>query len=270
MASPNFYKSLNLAGTVFENGPETLQLDGDVWLSGSVQWLDTIDGDNANSGFLPELPVATLAQAVSNLPSVNCLIIIGEGSYESLAAAQTFGTVGTSVFGCGVGSSRPRYTCTGAVNMFDVTAAACWFEGIYFPASTAAATSRVAFTAANGTVRSCYFENGAQDTNRAVRIHTGANSCRVRDTSFVVTGSRPAIGLEVSAAVTDFETENVTFDGGAYGWTDYAYKVSAAATRTRDIGLTLLNRSDMTKVTATTYQSFGVNMGGTGNVNLVA
>lgn len=267
MASPNVAPSgLNLAGTVFANGPATLQLSGSAWWSGAIQWLDTISGNDASAGTLPELPVKTLAQAVTN-SAANGMIIIGEGSAESLSGAQTLNLAGLSIFGCGSGSSRPRYTCTGAVSMWDVTAAGTWIEGIYFPASTAAATNRIAFTAANGTVRDCYFECGASDTNRALRIHTGANSCYVKGCSFVVTASRPAIGLEVSAAVTDTVVESLTFNGGSYGWTDKAFKVSAAATRVRNLGCTFTNRSDLGHtVTATTYQTFGLNMGGTGDV----
>jgi hypothetical protein len=272
MASPSIYASgLNLAGTVFANGPATLQLGGAVYLSGAtpIIWLDTIGGNDANAGTIPELPVKTMAVAYTNSAAigVNGLIVVGEGSSESLSGSQSFATAGMMLLGCGVGSSRPRYTCTGAVDMWAVSAAGVWIEGFYYPASTAAATSRVAYTAANGTVRDCYFECGASDTNRALRIHTGANSCYVKGTSFVTTASRPAIGLEISAAVTDTTVENLTFNGGSYGWSDRAFKVSAAATRVRNLGCTFTNRSDLGHtVTATTYQTFGLSMGGTADV----
>lgn len=272
MASPSIYPSgLNLAGTVFANGPDTFQLDGRVYFSGAIQWLDTTGGgNNANAGNKPELPVATLAQAVTN-SAANGIIVIGEGSSESLASAQTLNLAGLSIFGCGAGSTRPRYTCTGTVSMWDVTAAGVWIEGFYFPASTAVPTNVVGFSAANGTVRNCYFEMGANDTNRSLRVHTGANSCNVKGCSFVVTASRPAVGLEVSAAVSDAVVEGCTFDGGSYGFSDYALKVSAAGTRIRALGNTFTNRADYGHaVTATTYQIFGIEVGGTGNVLLTA
>lgn len=271
MASPSIYPNgLNLAGTVFKDGPATLQLAGGTYFSGAIQWVDTISGNNANAGTLPELPVATLAQAITN-SAANGIIIVGAGSTESLSGSQSISLAGLSIFGCGTGSSRPRYTCTGAVDMWAVSAASVWIEGFYFPASTAAATSRIAFTAANGTVRSCYFECGASDTNRALRVHTGANSTYVGSCTFAVTASRPAIGLEVSAAVSDVTLENNTFDGGSYGWSDRACKVSAAATRVRWIGGTLSNRSDYGHtVTATTYQLFGLEPTGSGDVLLTA
>lgn len=272
MASPNIYSSgLNLAGTVFANGPATLQLSGAVYLSGGIQFVDTTGGgSNANAGTLPELPVATLAQAVTN-SSANGIIVIGAGSSESLSGSQSLALANLSIFGCGTGSSRPRYTCTGAVDMFAVSGAGTWIEGIYFPASTAAATDRIGLAAANCTVKDCYFECGASDTNRALRVHTGANSTRVEGCSFVTTAQRPAIGLEISAAVTDAVVVNCTFDGGSYGWSDYALKVSAAATRLRIFSPTFTNRADLgVTVTATSYQLFGINPGGTANVLLTA
>lgn len=272
MASPNNYPAgLNLAGTVFANGPATLQLAGPTYFSGGIQWLDTTGGgSNANAGTLPELPVATLAQAVTN-SSANGVIVIGAGSSESLSGSQSLSLAGLSIFGCGTGSSRPRYTCTGAVDMFAVSGAGTWIEGLYFPASTATPTDRIGLAAANCTVKDCYFECGANDLTRALRIHTGANSTRVEGCSFVTTAQRPAIGLEISAAVSDSTLVNCTFDGGSYGWTDFALKISAAATRTRIFNPTITNRSDIgATITGTTYQVFGVSIGGTGNVRLDA
>lgn len=269
MASPNSYPGgLNLAGTVFQNGPATLQLGGEVYLSGLVQWVDTISGNNANAGNKPELPVATLAQAITN-SAANGVIIIGEGSSELLGSSQSIGAnTGLAIFGCGTGSSRPRYTCTGTVEMLNLAASGAWLEGIYFPASTAAATSRVTIGADGITVKDCYFECGASDTNRALRVR---GISRIEGCSFVVTASRPAIGVEVDAATSDVTLVDCVFDGGSYGWSDYSLKVSAAANRVRPIGCTFSNQSDYGHtVTATSYQAFGLEMGGTGNVLLTA
>jgi len=270
MASPNIYSGgLNLSGTVFAGGPEILQLDP-TYLSGGVQWVDTISGNNANAGTDPELPVATLAQAVTN-SSANGVIVIGAGSSESLSGSQSVALAGLFIVGCGAGSSRPRYTCTGAVDLLAVSAAGVRIQNLYFPASTAAATARIAFTSTNGLVRDCYFECGSSDTNRAVRVHTGANSTRIRGCTFAVTASRPAIGLEISAAVTDTEVESCIFSGGSYGWSDYAFKVSAAATRIVINDVTLSNRSDFgATVTGTSYQLFGLSNDGTSRALITA
>lgn len=270
MASPKIYPSgLQLAGTVFENGPASLQGAGGTYFSGGIQWLDTINGSDANAGTLPELPVKTLAQAVTNSTDEG-LIIIGEGSAETLTVSQGLSNGNVSIFGCGAGSSRPRYTCAGTIDMFAVTGPT-WIENIYFPASTAVATDRIGLAVANCVVKDCYFECGANDTNRALRIHTSANSARIDGCSFVTVASRPAIGLEISAVVTYTTILNCTFDGGSYGWSDYALKVSAAATQIKSVGLTFTNRADWgTTVTGTTYRLTGINLSGTSNVLLTA
>lgn len=269
MASPKIYSSgLNLAGTVFADGPATLQLEGPVYFSGAIQWVDTINGDNANAGTLPEMPVATLAQAVTN-SAANGVIVIGAGSAESLGVSQAISLAGLSIFGCGTGNSRPRYTCTGAVDMFDIGAAGVWIEGFYFPASTAAATARINMQNTGGVVRDCYFECGANDTNRALNIRNSGNT--VKGCSFVTTASRPAVGVEISTATSDTLIEDCVFNGGSYGWSDYSFKVSAAATRTTIRGGTWSNRSDIGfTVTATSYKLFAPDMDGTSNVLLTA
>src|SRR6476661_752016 len=233
MASPNIYSSgLNLAGTVFANGPTTLQLDGPTYLSGLVQWLDTINGNDANAGSLPELPVKTLAQAVTNSAN-NGVIVIGAGSSESLSSSQAISLTNLSVFGCGVGSSRPRYTCTGTVSMFNIAGNGAWIENIYFPASTDAATCRVDIGAPYATLKDCYFECGTNDTNRAVRNGAAGSGTLIDGCSFVVTALRPAIGVEISGAAGNITLKDCTFNGGSYGWTDYSFKVSAGAVGVR-------------------------------------
>lgn len=271
MASPNIYPGgLNLAGTVFANGPETLQREGPVYLAGAIQWVDTINGNNANAGTLPELPVQTLAQAVTN-STTNGVIIIGEGSSESLTANQALAIANLSIFGCGAGTSRPRYTNANATSTLDVSAAGIWIEGLYFPASTVTSVTRITVSAAALTMKDCYFECGASDTVPTIGVASGGTQTRFEACSFVVTASRPSIGLRIAASVADHTIVDCVFDGGAYGWSDYALKVTSAATRIRIIGGTFSNRSDIGfTVTGTTYGIFGVEMDGTSNILLTA
>ena len=270
MASPSIYSGgFNLTGTVFDGGADLLRLSPS-YLSGTVQWVDTINGNNANSGLYPELPVQSLAQAVTN-SSANGLIVIGSGSSETLGSSQSIALANLTIVGCGSGSTRPRYTCSGTVDLLAVSAAGVIIRNIYFPQSTAASTSRINFTAAAGIVRDCYFECGASDNGRAVKVHTGANNATIRGCTFLSTASRPSIGLEVSAAVTDTFVESCTFDGGSYGWLDYALKVSAAATRLTFENLSFVRRSRLgITVTATTYRMFGVTADGSDLVNITA
>lgn len=271
MASPqSFPGGLGLAGTVFADVPATLK-GSPAYFSGAIQWLDTINGvDGAlPAGSLPETPVKTLAQAVTN-SAANGIIIIGAGSYESLAGSQTIAIAGLSIFGCGSGSSRPRYTAAGAVEMWNISAAGVWVENIYFPASTVAPTSRITSGADGQVFKDCYFECGANDTNRALYLSGGSN-VRVEGCSFVVTASRPAVGIAVPNSTTDIQIIDCVFDGGSYGWSAGALAVSNGATRIRINNPTLSHGSDIIfSVTGTSYQIFGIEATGSSNVYLTA
>lgn len=264
MASPVSWPA-GLAGTGYELATVT-----NDYFSGSTQWLDTVNGSNANAGTERELPVATLAQAVTN-SAANGLIVIEAGSAESLSGSQSLSLAGLSILGLGTGASRPRYTCTGAVDMLSVTGAGTRIYNLYFPASTAVATSRIKTAAAETEINGCYFECGASDTVAAIVIATSGNNCKVINPTFAVTASRPAIGLSVTGAVTDLFVQGAVFNGGSYGWTDYAFKISGAATRVMVDGVTLAGRSDLgITVTGTTYKIFGVNVSGSGRVVITA
>ena len=264
MASPNVWSN-GLAGT----GIDLATLTGD-YFSGSVYWVDTVNGLDANAGTERELPKQTLASA-HTAASAGDIIVIEASSAESLSAAQTFSKADLTVIGLGSGSTRPRYTCTGAVAMFDVTAAGVKFFNLYFPASTAAATARISTAAAETWVSDCYFECGASDTNQAVRVAASGHNATIQNTTFAVTASRPAIGLAVTGAVTDTKVLSCTFDGGSYGWTDYALKVSAAATRMHFKSLSFTGRSDLgVTASATTYKMYGVTFTGSGRAVITA
>ncbi len=269
MASPNTWGGgLNLTGTVFQNGPPLLEL-APAYVSGAIQWLDTIGGNNANSGLLPELPVKTIAQAVTN-SAANGLIIIGEGSTETLAGSQSLALAGLYIIGCGTGTLRPRYTCSGVVSLFAASAAGVRFRNLYFPASTAAATSRINFTAAAGEVRECYFECGANDSGSATIIGANAHNTHVIDTTYLSTASRPATAILVSGDDTDCRFNRVIIDGGSYGWTAAAFRVTGGALRIGIEDVRLLRRSDYTSVTGCTYQAFGLTNDGTNSVVMAA
>lgn len=273
MASPNIWPGgLNLAGTVFADGPETLQHDGAVYLSDGIQWLSSTTGSNGNVGNQPELPVATLAQAITNFGvNTNGVIVVGSGHTESLSGSQAMSLANLSIFGCGTGSSRPRFTCTGAVVMFNISGNGTRLENLYFPASTAIPTTRVELGAPYCVVKDCYFEMGASDTSSAIRNPAAGSGNLITGCSFVVTASRPAIGVLISGACTNVTVDDCTFSGGSYGWTDYALKVTAASTGAKVIGGTFTNHSDIGfTVAATSYQILGPEMDGTSNILLTA
>lgn len=246
MASPNLYQN-GAGGTV----GHSLAINSPVWaLNNSYFWYVGPGGTDAASpaGRRREKPLATLAQAHTNA-SAGDIIVCLEGHQESLAASQVFNKARVKVVSEGSGSSRARFTCAGAVAMFDVTAAGVRFFNLYFPASTAIPTARVRTAAARTVIEDCYFECGASDTSRAVSYITGAGTGTVRGTTFVSVAATPAIGIEIINAVSELDLIDVTFDGGSSGWTDFAFKATAAITGIYSNVVNLLNNSDAYFVT---------------------
>jgi hypothetical protein len=242
MASPNLYPN-GAGGTT----GHSLATRSPVWaLNGGFIWYVHHTGTDAASpaGRRREAPLATLAQAHTNA-SAGDIIVLLPGHTQSLSAAQTFNKAQLTLVSEGTGSSRARFTCSGTVAMFDVTAAGVRFGNLYFPASTAVPTARIRTAAARTVIEDCYFECGTSDTAEAVAYVTGAGTATVRGTSFVATAATPAIGIEVVNAMTGLELEDVTFDGGSYGWTDYAFKATAAVTGMYGNRVHQLNHSDV-------------------------
>lgn len=253
MASPNVYPAaFRLLG------PDIAALAGN-YVSGSVLWVDSTSSaaSDANAGTEPELPKATWTSAYT-AAAANDLILCQPGHAEIISGAATLGTAGVTTISLGTGTQRARFTSAVAGAMWTITGAGTGFVNCYFPASTAATTSRI--NNSTGTelwLNGCYFECGANDTTNTVVL--AANSPRLEDCAFVATASRPARAVQITGAITDAILTRLSFDGGAFGWSSPALGVTAAATRMLFQDITLANRSDfVTTVTASTYKFFGV------------
>lgn len=252
MASPNWYiKSGGTSGA-------RLATRSPVAMSGVIWYVGPGGVDAASpQGRERVYPLATLAQAHTNASAGDAIVIL-ENHTETLTVAQTFNKAGLHVWGEGSTATRPRYTCNGAIAMWDVTAAGVILENIYFPQSSAAPTARVRIATVGCQVVNCQFDCGASDTASALRFVTGAGQVRVVDTRFLSTAtaatSRPTIALEVVNALTDLELDTVVFDGGTYAWSDYALKGTAAVTRLVGIDVDFLNSADLIMATGSSYK----------------
>lgn len=241
--------------------------------SGQHWYVSSLTGSDAVSprGLDRIRPLATLAQAHTNATAGDTIILL-ENHSETLSSAQTFNKAGIRVRSEGSGNTRARFTASAAINMFDVTAAGVWFENVYFPASTAAATARIRIATAGTRIYGCYFQCGASDTSAAVKYITGAGQAEIRSTSFVSSATsvsaQPAIGVEVVNAMSDLNLDTVVFDGGSYGWSDYAFKGTAAITRLYGIDLSLLNDSDLYLATSSVYEIHVANQSGSARMVL--
>jgi hypothetical protein len=255
MSSPNAYPN-----PFSLTGPAIAALSGN-YVSGSVFWVDSTSANasDANAGTEPELPKATWTSAYAAAAGGD-LIICQPNHNETIAAANTLNTANVMTVGLGIGTARAKFTSNVAGVMWTPNVAGLQFFNCYFPASIAATTARIS-VAAGGTdfeLRGCYFECGVNDTTSALTI-AGARAY-IRDCDFAATASRPARAILMNAAVASCAFENVSIDGGSFGWTNGAFGITTgAATLLTLQDVRLLNRSDfVVTVTGCTYRCFGL------------
>jgi hypothetical protein len=220
----------------------------DVQVSGKVYYLgNAITGNSdANTGLERNKPFATFAHAISVIAAADTLDILPNHA-ETLSGSVAIGVANIVIVGEGSGSSVPRFTCSGAVNMFNVTAACVYMENIVFPADTAVPTAALRIAGDDFTGKNLRFECGSNDTNRKVIFATaGATGPFTLDgCTFTAVAAQPAIALELTTSTAQLVLTNCTFDGGSFGWSDYALKASAGTFGIHIVGLQLLNGSDV-------------------------
>jgi hypothetical protein len=243
MASIKHYAN-GLGGTTGSD----IAVGGDVQVSGKVYYLgNSVAGNSdANTGLERNKPLATFSAANALLAANDTLDILA-GHVESIASSITISDAGVRIVGEGTGSSVPRFTCSGAVVMWDVTGECVHMDNLSFAASTAVPTAviRISANAFDGVNLS--FSCGANDTNRAMSFAVAAGNpvCSLRGCTFTAVAAQPAVGFEVLNNTTSLVMEDCTFDGGSFGWSGYAFKGSVAVFGMNVIGLQLLNGSDV-------------------------
>jgi hypothetical protein len=252
VASPNLYPA------AFSSVGPTLATYVGNYFSGSVRWVSSTHtaASDANAGTEPELPKLTWTSAY-DASSAGDIIIVDEDHTETVSAADTLATAGVMTIGLGSGSSRPRFTSAVAGAMWSLSADEQRFINLYFPASTAATTSRIdTSNASDSVIQGCYFECGTNDTTTTllVRQETTVDGC-----SFVATASRPARAIRVSASADGVRIRDVLVDGSSYGWSAAAISIEAAVTNWYMENVRLANHSDVVlTTTASTYKLLGV------------
>jgi len=265
VASPYIYDSSggSTGPTMVTKGP---------WRETGQRWYIHRSGSDVAPGTDRIRPLATTAQAVINAAAGDTLIFL-EGHSETLAVAQTLAKA-LYLVSEGSGSTRAAFTANGAVAMFDVTSAGVWFENLYFPQSSVAPTARIRVGAAECAVLSCDFDCGALDTGAALKLVTGWGTTRVEGCTFLSTATavtaQPLAGIEVANAGNGLWMVNDTFDGGTVGWSDYAFKMTAAVTRLHATDLSLLRGSDVFWATGSSGRIYVKDKSGTARLVLTA
>jgi hypothetical protein len=253
MASPNLYPAPFVSTGV---GPDLLKNIGNLF-SGSIFWLSSLTGSDANAGTEPELPKATLASVMASAAAGD-VVLCASGHTETIAAAQTYATADVMIIGMGLGANRAKFTSAVAAGvMFTISGARTSLWNCYFPAATAANTARIASTSTEFGLYGSYMEVGSNDGTNGLTL--AGNNPTVRDCDFVSVSSRPARAINVTGAISGGTFENILVDGGSYGFSSAGFGITAAATRLLLRDIRLANRADLVcTTTATSYKGFGV------------
>lgn len=234
------------------SGADLATLDR-IEASGLIYYVgNTVSGaSDANSGLDRGKPLLTTAQAYTNISAGDTVVYLANHN-ENIASAVVINKAGVSFVGEGTGATVPRLTCTGTIAMLDITAAGVLLDNILFPASTAVATARVRIAAAGAVCNALQFQCGASDTNRALSFVTGASDARVTSSTFTSVAATPAVGIEIVNALAGLTMDRITFDGGSFEWSSYAFLGTAAVTRLRATRMYQYNGSDVSLATGTT------------------
>jgi hypothetical protein len=230
--------------------------------TGSVYYVSSATGDPTYTGLNKERPLATLSSAQS-AASDGDIIVLLDGHTETYTGALTITKKLTIV---GSGSSNGVPTCSFGMNadatLWTITSAAAGIQirNVKFRTNLVSSTAqRIDTDAANGVFAGCYFEMSGFDQGPGLFIGTGTASVRVEETTFVSTATSiptaPAAGLRTEGTTTDLWIVGCTFDGGAYGWSGYAYDELGAATRRRGEQVSLIRGSDA-NLHASSVQSY--------------
>lgn len=202
-----------------ENGHEDIYTD--VFVTGSVIFLNSTTGNDANAGTNRNAPKATLSSALSAATASNGDVIIAESTHaETLASSLSISKAGLFIYGLGSGSNKPSFTVNGNVDMFSLDAARIKLHNLRFPIGTAAHTSRVNFGAAGCKLYGCDFLCGANDLE-SITLPDAGDDAEINACTFTISadGADSAIKVE-SATLLGLKIIDCTFDGGSYDFDD--------------------------------------------------
>lgn len=232
-----------------------LALAEPLYVSGAVWYVQSTTGTDAATpaGRNREKPLATLAQAITNAAD-NDIIVCLSAHAETLTGLVTISKKLT-IIGEGSAAGVPTVVFTpnaAAASLFSITATNVELHNLKIAAqSQANSATKITCNQVGFVMDGCYVECGALDDAAALTLASGADQARVRNTTFISTGTltsaQPESALKTSAAIADLTLEGVVFSSGTVGWSNYfAWDSSAAAvTRLRCSDLSLLLGADV-------------------------
>jgi hypothetical protein len=264
VASPNIHQGFGGSTGV------TLTTSSPIYTSGAVYFVSSTATGASDSAPGTERikPLLTLSQALTNATNGDTIVVLASHT-ETITSTLTISETGLTIVGEGSTTTRPQFTRNIAANgvLLDVTGAGTTLQNLYFPATatTASTGAKVKLSAANQSIRDCYFVASTLDDGPQIQTVTGASQITIADTTIISTATAPSdqpeSAITITNAITDLFLDSVTLSGGTSGWANpYAFVGTGAITRFKALQLSLLLDSDVTLATTT---SGTVNLGTT-------
>lgn len=128
--------------------------------TGEIWFVSSGSGSNSNSGLAPNVPLATLAAAIS-AASAGDRIYLMEGHAETTTALAV-SKAGLEIIGLGAGRRRPALTATTAsTDLVNVTAANVTIKNVRFVGAASGCTALLDIAGDDFTGEGLIFEHGA-------------------------------------------------------------------------------------------------------------
>lgn len=234
----------------------------DIFVTGSVFWVNSVGGSDANGGTNRNAPKATLAGAISAATAnLGDVIFLESGHTETLGSSLALSKAGIIVVGLGSGSTKPAFTVNANVDGIDFTAARNFVYNLRLPVSTSANTSRMNVGAAGCGIFDCDFLCGANDLE-TITIPDAGDDVEINGCTFTISadGADSAIRPE-SATLVGLKIFGCSFDGGSFDFDDAAVYSTVAHTEYRYRNNILLNKASILHTAAAKGICSGTVMG---------
>jgi len=211
-----------LWGRFAQTGPTDLT-DPLQFLTGGVFWVDSLNGNDANTGKIKEKPKLTIESAIGAVTVPGSRIILKPGFSQNKTSVSPLAVPGLRIIGEGEGVQQAVIRRTAAAGLFSVIAKGVVFDNIHFPESTVdSATPRISVPSiGSATVKDCLVELGTLDSLGPTMRVLDADAL-LTGTTFRVTSGHPVQALLQDASTAGFtvDVDTCLFDGGVFGWAD--------------------------------------------------
>ena len=178
---------------IFGSGP--LMTTGKVW------FVHGTSGNDGNEGDTQEAPFKTIDYAVGKCTaSQGDIILVMEGSNESITSTILVDVAGISIIGLGHGQAKAMITqaTSGSDNVMEVSVANVLIQNIYFKGSTTGTSEtfiNASAAADNLTIRNCLFEQNTKNLI-AVDITPTADYTIIEGCRFFGVGAGVTYGIK--------------------------------------------------------------------------